>query len=375
MKKITVIGKGLAGMMSVNFFNNVEHWEVECVYNTDYPEQDVGISTALDFYGYMSEINNLTYPEVKEFKGFHKTGVSKENFGDNTYFQSFKAGNISVQFNSVDMINYLQKLNDNIKYTELEDVSYKSLNTDYIVDTTPPNWDDDYAYSKHIPVNKAHGTKIPWLYPQFDYTRIIARPYGWISMIPTKDFLFCTYIFNQDLNSDSEIEDDMLVHLLDEAYDISDLKFKSFPFKNYYIKQALKDNVLYNGNKSAFLEPFEATAFSNTIRLASDYFEHLVYDQPFHNDRYLEYIQESQEVILMHYLAGSKWDTEFWNHATNVAEDFFRNHSSDKFKQRIEKITKPYLKKNTLSFFYTQALYEYNIFNLGVYEKLKSLTS
>jgi hypothetical protein len=167
----------------------------------------------------------------------------------------------------------------------------------------------------------------------------------------------------------------MLIHLSEEAYDTSNLKFKSFSFKNYYIKQAVKDNVLYNGNKSAFLEPFEATAFSNTIRLTSDYFEHLVYDQPFHNDRYLEYIQESQEVILMHYLAGSKWDTEFWNNATNVAEDFFKNYSSDKFKQRIEKITKPYLKKNTLSFFYTQSLYEYNIFNLGIHEKLKSLTS
>ena len=56
MKKITVIGKGLSGMMSVNFFNNIENWEVECVYNSLYPEQDVGISTALDFYGYMSEI-------------------------------------------------------------------------------------------------------------------------------------------------------------------------------------------------------------------------------------------------------------------------------------------------------------------------------
>jgi len=376
MNKLTVVGKGLSGMLSVNFFNNIPNWEIECFYNGNYPEQDVGISTPLDFYAYMGDINNLRYPDIKEFKGHHKTGVSKENFGGNTYFQSFRVGQISVHFNSVDMINYLYKLNENIKYNELDgNVNYEDLNTDYIIDTTRPEHGDMYEYPKHIPVNTSHGTRIKWSYPSFDYTRLIARPYGWIGMIPTAEYVFCTYTFNSNINSIDDIESDMKEFLLSEAYSIEDLKFKTFPFKNYYIKEPVQGNVFYNGNKCSFLEPFEATSISNTLRITSNYFEHLMYSQPFYTQRYLDYIQESQEVILMHYLAGSKWDTPFWKQATANAEVFFMTESSEKLKYRIEKISKPYLKIDTISFFYSQELYNYNIFSLGVYEKLKQLVS
>ena len=104
-KKLTIIGSGLSGMLAANLFNHQSDFEVHCVDNNS-KQQNVGISATLDFYLLMKYTNNLNYQDIKKFNAWHKTGVSKEGFGNNNYFQSFDLANISCQFNSLDLIDH-----------------------------------------------------------------------------------------------------------------------------------------------------------------------------------------------------------------------------------------------------------------------------
>lgn len=343
-------------MLAVNLFNNKTDFEVECVDNNT-GKQNVGISATLDLYGYLKYINNIGYDEIHKFNAWHKTGVSKEGFGDSNYFQSFDLTNISCHFNSLDLINYLYKINENVKYIDKLD-----KNSDYIIDATNTPKD---VVDIEMPVNTILGIKIPWDNPTFDYTRLIARPYGYISIMPTKRYMFVTYVYNNTFNTTEDITND----LNELNYDTN--KYQTFSFKSYYHPQPLTGNTLYTGNSAFFLEPFEATSLGSTIKLNIAAYELWTQQSPLTRMlEYNEYVQECREMILIHYLAGSKWDTLFWNNAQDVAERFFKHNMSDAFKQRLKVLKEPWQKELQPSFFYDIDLFRHNLDNLGITSKL-----
>jgi hypothetical protein len=43
------------------------------------------------------------------------------------------------------------------------------------------------------------------------------------------------------------------------------------------------------------------------------------------NESYTNFLKETQDMIMLHYLAGSKWKNEFWDMATSKAQDCFKN--------------------------------------------------
>jgi hypothetical protein len=370
IQKITIIGNGLAGMLAVNLFNHKSNIEIECLVNESKP-QDVGISATLDFYLYMNFMNGIGYQDVKSFKGHHKTGVLKTNFNKD-YFQSFDLSNISCQFNSLDVIEYLKTLNNNISYVTIDK---KDIDSDFILDTSgKPKLNKDYTTIDAIPVNKALGVKIKWQHADFDYTSINARPYGYISCIPTKDYLFVTYIHNSKYNTELEIKDDLTQYLKDNNRVCDVSNYVTLNFKNYYRNNTKTNNTFYSGNSAFFIEPFEATSLSGILRLNAFAYEYIEGITPHYptND-YLSYIKESIEMILIHYLSGSVYDTPFWSMAEQNAINYFSNFASDYLKEKLIQIEYPYKLASRPSYFYDIEMFKYNLDNLGVLNKLKEL--
>jgi len=369
-QKITVIGNGLAGMLAINLFNTKSVLEIECVSNNSNP-QDVGISATLDFYLYMNYMNNIGYQDVKQFNAHHKTGVMKTGFNKD-YFQSFDLANISCQFNSLDLINYLKNKNSNIKYLDIEK---SEIDSDYILDTSgKPKLDSNYELIKEIPVNTAIGIKIPWEQPNFDYTSINARPNGYISCIPTGKYLFATYIFNKEISTNSDILKDLQLFLTENnfSYDISG--YKVLEFDNYYRKITKDNNIFYSGNSAFFIEPFEATSLSGILRLNAFALEFINKTVPtYPTEDYLSYIKECIEMILIHYLSGSVYDTPFWSMAKEKATNYFATSSSDYLKERLIEIDYPHKMASRPSYFYDIGMFEFNLKNLGVLDKLKEI--
>jgi hypothetical protein len=366
-QKITVVGDGLAGMMAINLLNHKSNLEVVC-YTNNSPAQNVGISATLDFYLYMKYINNIDYSEISKFKAHHKTGVSKENFNVD-YFQSFDLANISCHFNSLDVINYLKSINTNIKYVD-------KIDSDYTLITTgkPELNDKNYTKIENIPVDRALGIKIRWKYPNFEHTRIIARPYGWISLMPTKEFMFVTYMYNNIINTHFDILKDLKEFLETEKMEHDLENYQIITFDNYYRKSTFENKTFYSGNAAFFIEPFEATSLSGTLRLnayALDYLEKLELNYPHY--QFNEYITECIETVLMHYLSGSIYDTEFWQIAEKKATKYFSENTSSYFKERLLELEYPYKISSRPSYFYDINVFRKNIENLGILSKLKNI--
>ncbi len=212
MQKIHVKGDGLAGMLAVNLFN--KYYDVSCSHEA--PPFDVGISNTLGLFKQLRGVNNPSFADLDKYNGLIKLGVSKEGFGNNNYFMSFTPPEVSVQFNSVDFINFLKDINNNVQYIDGHNISNDSI----IIDCSGyANLDDNYQYIK-VPVNTVLGYTYNYTYPEFQHTKLIAGKYGYISMIPTKNKCFVSYIFNNEITNEETI-----------AKELGITEYKIFNFK------------------------------------------------------------------------------------------------------------------------------------------------
>jgi hypothetical protein len=152
----------------------------------------------------------------------------------------------------------------------------------------------------------------------------------------------------------------------------------SFSFKNYYRKNNYSKTIAYNGNASFFLEPLEATSihFMDICnRCSYDVFNNNISAEEA-NYYYLNKIREIENVIMLHYLAGSSWDTKFWNMAENLAKNNIATAKNNTDFINIINLAKNYnINKNNQLEYGTWDLYSFpiNINALGIWNQLEHL--
>ena len=94
---------------------------------------------------------------------------------------------------------------------------------------------------------------------QHTYTRAVARPHGWIFVIPLTVHTSYGYIFNRDVSCLFDIESDFDAFL--EADGVAEFEQRAvIPFPNFIHRQIFDGAVARVGNAAAFMEPLEATA-------------------------------------------------------------------------------------------------------------------
>ena len=154
------------------------------------------------------------------------------------------------------------------------------------------------------------------------YTRAVARPHGWVFVIPLTVHTSYGYVFNKDVSDLDAVEADFDELLAEEG--VSDFEKRAvIPFPNFVRRRIYDGAVVRVGNAAAFMEPLEATA----IRLAQLQIA-MVLRMRFH--RPAEYVQSDAPVINRflvtdalaaglfvgwHYCCGSKYDSAFWRNA------------------------------------------------------------
>ena len=88
--------------------------------------------------------------------------------------------------------------------------------------------------------------------------------------------------------------------------------------------------MVYNGNTSFFLEPLEATSIYLMHVIQRNAFDlwngNMILDEALFNYRVA--VHEIETMIMMHYCAGSKYDTPFWAYAQDRGEQSIRNAMS-----------------------------------------------
>ena len=158
------------------------------------------------------------------------------------------------------------------------------------------------------------------------YTRAVARPHGWIFVIPLTVHTSYGYIFNRDLSSLAEIESDFDAFL--ETDGISEFEQRAvIPFPNFVHRQIYDGAVARIGNAAAFMEPLEATAIVSAqlqigmvlhMRLNRPP-EHIELDAPVVNRFLINNMLRYGLFVGWHYSCGSRYDSGFWRYARDRA--------------------------------------------------------
>jgi hypothetical protein len=210
---------------------------------------------------------------------------------------------------------------DNLKFIETSVKLLDLVDSDYIIDCRgKPSQLNDFVESEYIPVNSVYVTQCHWEYSRFPYTLAIARPYGWVFGIPLQNRCSVGYLYNNKINTLEEIQEDVKIVFKDYNLTPSSTT-NAFDFQNYQRKLNWTGRIAYNGTASFFLEPIEATSLyciNQINQISVDLFKNKISLQEV-NDIYKNLIGGAETVIMLHYLAGSQWNTEFWQYAKERA--------------------------------------------------------
>tara|TARA_A100001388_G_scaffold73011_1_gene51759 strand:+ start:6188 stop:7399 length:1212 start_codon:yes stop_codon:yes gene_type:complete len=336
MKKITVIGKGTAGCISVANIANISNYhdlEIEWIYDPEINPQAVGEGTTLDVVNMLGESLGFGWPDLKHIDGNYKNGIRKIGYTTTgcDYTHRFMTPNVAIHFNALKLQDFIeQKIKENYPNVKIIQGNKDTHNndSDYVLDCSgKPKSYEDYNLTEYIPVNSVYVTQCFWPEPKFDYTLTVARPYGWVWGIPLQNRCSIGYMYNNKINSLEEVKED--VKNIFEEFNLQPSETtNAFSFKNYYRNTNFEDHIGYNGNASFFLEPLEATSISSMImvsKLCAGYVLGVNDSLDYINNVYTLKLKQVENMINLHYLAGSKYDTHFWINAQDKANKLYKN--------------------------------------------------
>ena len=326
MKKISIIGKGTAGCLAflhaINLRNSTEvshgPLEIEWYYDSYTKAMAVGEGTTPVFPKTLIDIQGLSMgTDMHKLDARPKHGIEYENWGKSDFVHPFNMGRHGIHFNASKFQDYVFENCTNERGVSLIDahVSHSDIDSDIIVDCTgAPKTFEDYDIPKYIPVNAVHVTQCSWPdKPKGLHTKTIARPWGWVFVIPLLTRCSVGYLYNHEIASLDQVKADV-ENVFDELGVVPTDTTNSFHFNNYVRKKLIDGRVAYAGNSGFFLEPMEATTLDCVDRVLKCISRHPL--QEAWNPLLKALFTEVEYFIMMHYAAGSKWNNEFWDFAT-----------------------------------------------------------
>lgn len=336
--KITILGKGTVGCLAASYFSKNTTAEIEWIYDSKIDPQSVGEGSTLPFgQGFWREAN-LGWGTLEALGGSIKKGIRKIGYGGvGDYLHEFPLGSTAIHFSSKMLQQYIPRVLESrgVDIIDKNILSHDDIDADYIIDCSGrPKDFTDFHEAEHIAVNAAYIVQSPCRGPLFDYTLTVARPYGWVFGIPLGDRVSIGYLFNDSINNKEEVKQDLKEMMAEFGFPQSD-QINSFSFKNYYRKENFTERVAYNGNASYFLEPLEATSVGTADHINQAVLGMIRHDRPLisSNAWYVNELKATEQMIMMHYLNGSKYKTPFWEYAGERAEKSMKEMiKSNKFR-------------------------------------------
>lgn len=364
--KVAVIGGGTAGYMAAaHLTKHFPDFELYHIYDSTIPTIGVGEGTQAHFPSWLTEITGLGFAELQARCNItRKYGIKFENWGvknaefmhnfyppKSAYGYHISAAKLVELLQEYITANQIDKKVTNVEShgvkVDIKFADYTQLEVDFAFDGRgfPKKIDEQQEQISFIPTNAAlirRGSVVDYNYA----TRSIARPYGWIFVIPLTTHTSYGYIYNNKINSVNEIDADFQEFLNSENVEVAaeekHLTFPNFACKNFF------DGALFKiGNTASFIEPLEATALGvilAQITYASLYplkelaTLHGQKRGEFDHKKIQAFNQFLSNTILKivlfvgwHYVCGSPFETEFWRFAKS------------NFEQQLAKVNNPYV--------------------------------
>ena len=358
LRKIAVVGRGTAGSLAAatvaRLHPDSDH-ELHHIYDSRIPVIGVGEGSWPSLVEQLPQLTTLPHETVQQrLKGTRKYGVAFEGWGrrDKEFTHYFTPQHVSYAYHlSADLM--ADMLQENTRASHIDAKVLKIARVEggaqvVFEGRAPEQYDlvfDARGFPKKldpqlhididfIPTNTSVIRRCPAIINEEEdgpvlrhtYTRAVARPHGWIFIIPLTVHTSYGYIFNRDVSSLAEVESDFDAFL--EADGVSEFEQRAvIPFPNFSHRQIYDGAVARIGNAAAFMEPLEATAIVSAqlqigmvlhIRLNRS-IENLERDAPVVNRFLVNSIVRYGLFVGWHYGCGSKYDSKFWRYARDHA--------------------------------------------------------
>ena len=354
LRRIAVVGRGTAGSLAAASAAKLlpgDDLELHHIYDSRIPVIGVGEGSWPSLVQELHKLTDLPHETVQQrLKGTRKYGVAFEGWGrrnrDFTHF--FTPQQVSYAYHlSADLLAELLHESTRARHIDAEVLDISKVEGGAQVefrDLPPERYDlvfDARGFPKElhpeqhidisfIPTNTAVIRRCPAVIGedgdgpvlQHTYTRAVARPHGWIFVIPLTVHTSYGYIFNRDMSDLADVETDFSEFL--EADGVSEFEQRAvIPFPNFVHRRIFDGAVARVGNAAAFMEPLEATAIVSAqlqigmilhMRLNRPV-ENLERDAPTVNRFLIDTILRYGLFVGWHYSCGSRYDSRFWRHA------------------------------------------------------------
>ncbi|MCY4101000.1 MAG: tryptophan 7-halogenase [Rhodobacteraceae bacterium] len=393
LQRIAVVGRGTAGSLAaatVSKLGESNEIELHHIYDSGIPVIGVGEGGWPALVTQLHDLTEIPHENIQQrLKATRKYGVRFEGWGklNKDFTHYFTPQQIGYSYHlSADLITELlkeatnaQHIDDNVisitktgKGAEIVFEKRPSEHYDLVFDARgfPKSIDEEQHITiPFIPTNTAIirrcpsiiNQKIqgPYLHPT--YTRSIARPHGWVFVIPLTSHTSYGYIFNNNCSDFDEVESDF-----DNLLDIEGItefeKRAVISFPNFVHRQMYDGTIARIGNAGAFMEPLEATAIVSAqlqigmvLRIRqnrpSEYMEGDI--KPV-NNFLINSMLGYGLFVGWHYSCGSKYQSAFWRYASMDVWPIYRSGidlgagkytALEKFDSMLELLNNPVIDK------------------------------
>ncbi len=393
LRKIAVVGRGTAGSLaaaSVSRLHPDGDHELHHIYDSRIPVVGVGEGSWPSLVQELRKLTDLPHETVQQrLKGTRKYGVAFEGWGrrNRDFTHYFTPQQVSYAYHlSADLMENLLRVSTNAHRIDARvlDIERVEGGAEVTFEGLPPERYDlvfdargfprELDPGRHIeisfiPTDTAVIRRCPAIVDeekegpvrQHTYTRAVARPHGWVFVIPLTVHTSYGYIFNRGVSGLADVEADFDDFL--EADRVSEFEQRAvIRFPNFVHRQIYDGAVARIGNAAAFMEPLEATAIVSAqlqigmvlnMRLNRPA-EHRERDAPVANRFLIDNMLRYGLFVGWHYSCGSVYDTEFWRYARDRAWPRFRAAADpgavdcaalSKFDEMIELLNRPVIDK------------------------------
>ncbi len=393
LRKIAVVGRGTAGSLaaaSVSRLHPEGEHELHHIYDSRIPVIGVGEGSWPSLVQELQKLTDLPHETVQQrLNGTRKYGVAFEGWGrrNRDFTHYFTPQQVSYAYHlSADVMADLlhestcaRHIDANVlnisrmeggAQVECEGLAPERYDLVFDARGFPKGLDpEQHIEISFIPTNTAVIRRCPAIIKeendgpvlQHTYTRAVARPHGWIFVIPLTVHTSYGYIFNRDVTGLADVEADFDAFL--EGDGVTEFEQRAvIPFPNFVHRRMFDGAVARIGNAAAFMEPLEATAIVSAqlqigmvlhIRLNRSA-EHLERDAPVVNRFLINNMLCYGLFVGWHYSCGSRYDSEFWRYAREQAWPRHREAAAPeavggaalrKFDDMIELLNRPVIDK------------------------------
>ena len=358
LRKVAVVGRGTAGSLaaaSVSRTHPDSDLELHHIYDSRIPVIGVGEGSWPSLVQELQQLTTLCHQVVQQrLTGTRKYGVAFEGWGrrgrDFTHY--FTPQQVSYGYHlSADLMGDLLHESTHARHIDAKVKKIKRVEGGAEIEfdgREPERYDlvfdargfpRELQPARHIdisfiPTNTAVIRRCPATVrsvkdgpvTEHTYTRAVARPHGWIFVIPLTIHTSYGYIFNKNISNVDEVEADFDEFL--ETEGVSEFEPRAvISFPNFVHRQIYDGAIARIGNAAAFMEPLEATAIVAAqlqigmvlnMRLNRS-IEHLERDAPTVNRFLVKRMLSYGLFVGWHYSCGSRHETDFWRHARERA--------------------------------------------------------